>query len=77
LERKEHPEQAYRTCAGILRLASTVTPQQMEEACTQALAHNTCSYAYFSKLLLDRKKQGPIIHENLRGKDYYHGGSHV
>jgi len=77
LGRKEHPEQAYRTCAGILRIGSTVTPQRMEEACSQALANNIYSYAYFSKLLENRKSQEPIIHENLRGKDYYQGGSHV
>ena len=77
LERKEHPEQAYRTCAGILRIASTVQPRQMEEACAEALAHNIYSYAYFSKLIEDRKRQEPVIHENLRGKDYYQGGGHV
>jgi len=54
-----------------------VTPQRMEEACAQALAHNIYSYKYFSKLLGDKKKQEPIIHENLRGKDYYQGGGHV
>ena len=77
LGRQEHPEQAYRTCAGILRIAATVQPQQMEEACAEALAHNIYSYAYFSKLIEDRKQQEPIIHENLRGKDYYQGGGHV
>jgi transposase len=77
LERKEHPEQAYRTCAGILRIGSTVTPQRMEEACAQALAQTIYSYAYFSKLLDVNKKQEPIIHENLRGKDYYKGGNNV
>lgn len=77
LEHKDHPEQSYRTCAGILRIGSTVTPQRMEEACSYALAHNVYSYKYFSKLLEEPKKQEPIIHENLRGKDYYKGGSHV
>jgi transposase len=77
LERKEHPEQAYRTCAGILRIGSTVTPQRMEETCAHALAHNIYSYAYFAELLKGKKQQEPIIHENLRGKDYYRGGSHV
>jgi transposase len=77
LERKDHPEQAYRTCAGILRIASTVTPQRMEEACARALARNIYSYAYFSKLLEDSKKREPIIHENLRGRDYYKGGGNV
>jgi transposase len=77
LESKDHPEQAFRTCAGILRIASTVSPQRMEEACATALAHNMYSYKYFSALLEGHKQQEPIIHENLRGKDYYQGGSHV
>jgi hypothetical protein len=77
LGRREHPEQAYRTCAGILRIGSTVAPQKMEEACAHALADNIYSYAYFSKLLDGKKKQEPIIHENLRGRDYYKGGGHV
>ena len=77
LGRKDHPEQAYRTCAGILRIGSSVTPQRMEEACSQALADNIYPYAYFSKLLQDSKRHEPVIHENLRGKDYYQGGGHV
>jgi len=77
LERKEHPEQAYRTCAGILRIGSAVTPQRMEEACAYALAHNIYSYAYFAKLLETTKEPEPIIHENLRGKGYYQGGGNV
>jgi len=71
LESKEHPEQAYRTCMAILRIASTVTKERMEEACALAAAQNIYSYSYFSKLLENQKRQIPVIHENLRGKDYY------
>ena len=39
LERKEHPEQAFRTCAGILRVASTLPPERIEEASALALQH--------------------------------------
>jgi hypothetical protein len=77
LKRKEHPQQAFRTCAGILRTAGTTTPQQMEEACEYAMAHNVYSYAYFVKLLETMKTEKPVVHENLRGKDYFKGGSHV
>jgi transposase len=76
LESKDHPEQAYRTCMAILRIASTVTKERMEEACALAMAKNIYSYSYFVKLHEDLKKQepsdfSPLIHENLRGKDYY------
>ena len=77
LGRREHPEQAYRTCAAILRIGSTVAPERMEGACSQALTNNIYSYAYFSKLIEGNKRQEPIIHENLRGKDYYQGENHV
>jgi transposase len=77
LERKEHPQQAFRTCAGILRIATTVTPQRMEEACENAMAQNIFSYACFVKLLENRNPDKPLIHENLRGKDYFSGGGHV
>jgi len=75
LERQDHPEQAYRTCAGILRIGSTVFPQTMEEVCAYALAQNIYSCTYFAKLLETRKTKSaqPVIHENLRGKDYYQG----
>jgi len=77
LERKEHPQQAFRTCAGILRIGATVTPQRMEEACALALERNVYSYSHFTKLLENRKPGTPLIHENLRGKDYFNGGGHV
>jgi transposase len=77
LKQKEHPEQAFRTCAAILRLASTVTKERMEEACTQAVLQNIYSYAYFSRLLENLDSRKPVIHGNLRGKDYFKGENHV
>jgi transposase len=77
LERKEHPQQAFRTCAGILRIGATVTPEWMEKACEYAVAHNVYSYACFIKLLENRKVEKPLAHENLRGKDYFKGENHV
>jgi transposase len=77
LERGEHPEQAYRTCAGILRVAAKVTAGRMEAACAEALARNIYSYARFAQLLEDFTRAEPVIHGNLRGKDYFNGGGHV
>ena len=80
LERVKHPEQAYKTCAGILRIGSTIAQELMEEVCTLALAQNIFSCTYFAKLLENKKselKSQPVIHENLRGKDYYQGGGHA
>ena len=77
LKQREHPEQAYRTCAGILRLASTVAVRHMELSCAEALASNIYSYKHFAKLLQRRCHTEPVVHENVRGKDYYRGDSHV
>jgi len=77
LERKEHPEQAYRTCAGILRLAATVRPQQMEAACTEAMARNLYSYSCLARLIENAKLQEPVQHENLRGSSYYKEDNNV
>jgi transposase len=73
LEQREHPEQAYKTCAGILRLGKTVPPERMEEACVTALAQHIYSYKYFSRLLadMDRQDSSPIAHGNIRGQEYY------
>jgi transposase len=77
LEHREHPEQAYRTCAGILRIASKATSGQMETACTEALVCNIYSYTGFAQLLESIAVAQPVVHENLRGKDYFKGGGHV
>jgi transposase len=76
LERKEHPEQAYRTCAGILRLASKVKASLMESACAKALEGNVYSYSGFAAMLEHLKDEEPILHKNLRGENYYQGGIH-
>jgi transposase len=77
LDHREHPEQAYRTCAGILRIAAKITDEQMEAACAEALARNIYSYSYFAQLLENLSLAQPVAHENLRGKDYFKGGGHV
>jgi len=77
LSRSEHPEQAFRTCAAILRIASTVTKERMEEICDLAVAQNIYSYTYFTRLLENGNDKKPVIHENLRGKDYFKGESDV
>ena len=77
LGQKDHPEQAFRTCAAILRIASTVTNERMEEACSLAITQNIYSYTYFSRLLENRDRQKPVVHGNLRGKEYFKGESNV
>ncbi len=82
LASRPHPEQGYRTCLGILRLARTFSESRLEAACTRAVTTGARSYRHVQSILkngLDRmpllptaKPAGqPVAHENVRGGDYY------
>jgi len=80
MERREHPEQAFKTCAGILRMAENIPAPQMEAVCKRAMVCDIYSYKYFSMLLKNMTpapKQQPIRHANLRGSSYYGGEDHA
>lgn len=82
LRRKPHPEQGFRSCIGILRLAKTHGSERLETACEKALligAHSYSSLASILKNNLERRKSrqasdgGPAIdHPNIRGPHYFH-----
>jgi transposase len=79
---RPHPEQGYRSCLGILRLAKGYGPERLEAASTRAVAVGARSYRHVDAMLkhgLDRLG-GPAasppltltpVHEHLRGRDYY------
>jgi transposase len=80
---KQHPEQGYRSCLGLMRLVRNVGRDRMEAACTRALtigAHRYRSVASILEKGLDRQPvSGPAQaelplpdHANVRGPDYYH-----
>jgi transposase len=83
LENRPHPEQGYRSCLGLLRLAKRYTPERLESACTRALRMKAYSYKNVESILkngLDRQpltvasSQTPpplLEHSNLRGRQYY------
>jgi transposase len=79
---RPHPEQGYRSCLGILRLAKRYGELRLEAACTRAVAVRARSYRHVESILkhgLDRlpapdssPRDGiPVSHVNLRGRDYY------
>ena len=85
LRGRPHPEQGFRSCIGILRLAKTHGSERLEAACERALeigAHSYSSVASILKNNLDRRKpgqsskraaDGPAIdHANIRGPRYFH-----
>jgi transposase len=77
---RQHPEQGYRSCLGILRLAKSYSPNRLEAACHRAMAIKGCSYKSIRSILekgLDQQPlpnsttQPPVNHANIRGGDYY------
>jgi transposase len=78
---RPHPEQGYRSCLGILRLAKRYDAARLEAACARALTAGARSYRHVAAILkrgLDRLTPGPppaaapVVHENIRGREYYH-----
>ena len=82
LEHRPHPEQGYRACLGLLALVRRYSAERLEAACTRAMAiraPNLRSVTNILKSGLDRQPSlfpatdSPVIlHENVRGADYYH-----
>ena len=82
LESRPHPEQGYRACIGILRLARQYGAERLEAACDRGLDIGARSYGSIQSILkhgLDRRPprpaaQGELLpdHPNIRGSRYYH-----
>lgn len=81
LRERTHPEQGFRACIGILRLARTYGHERLEAACSRALEIGARSYSSVNSILknnLDCKRpatpaDGPAIaHDNIRGPTYFH-----
>ena len=77
---RQHPEQGYRACLGIIRLAKVYTNERLEAACTRGRKIGARSYTSIASILkagLDQKpavvevKTVNVAHENIRGAGYY------
>lgn len=78
LKSRPFPEQAYRSCLGILKLANKHSSSCLEQACQTALETQSLSYQAVKDELEWLMKQAvpPIpetlpIHDNIRGQEYY------
>lgn len=80
MERKVHPEQAFRACMGIIRLTKSYPKQRVENAAKRALAYGAISYQSVLSILQknldlepfpEQTELQPVYHENLRGPGYY------
>ena len=82
LSARKHPQQAYRSCLGILRLGKRYGDDRLEAACQRALTLGSHSYKSLESILrlgLDRQPLAeqteaalPEDHDNIRGPAYYH-----
>jgi transposase len=80
--RYRHPEQGFRPCLGIMRLRDKYEDARIEAACARAVSRRACSYKSVVAILknnLDReqdpgetRQEALPLHENLRGRGYYH-----
>jgi transposase len=81
LDRKQHPEQAYRSCIGILGFAKKAGNERLTVACQRALSYGLYNYKTIQQILENKMDQYqdslfadelPMPnHDNIRGEDYY------
>jgi transposase len=78
---RKHPEQGYRTCLGVIRLADKFGRDRLDAACSRALEINARSYSSLQSILKNGLESRPrtrtteepaITHHNIRGADYFH-----
>ena len=82
MQAKPHPEQGFRSCLGILRLAKEYGVERLDAACRRGNDIGARSYGSIASILkhgLDRAyahekapEGAPIQHANIRGQGYYH-----
>lgn len=80
LNKKPHPEQAYKSCQGILSFAKRVGHQRLIKACQRAHAYGLYHFRAIEDILQrgldmsepeeDHQLSMPA-HENIRGENYY------
>lgn len=73
------PQQAYRSCLGLLRLSNYYGDMRLDKACHKALLAGATRYQQVEAILKNNLEEVPvhnkdtpfIVHENIRGSDYY------
>jgi hypothetical protein len=80
-------EQTYRSCLGILRLADEYGSERIEGAALRAVATQIATYKSVRDILksgldkvplpTDPVDAPPILHDNIRGADYYSTPTHT
>jgi len=83
LENRPHPQQGFRSCLGIMRMAKRYSAERLEAACKRAILIRGYSYKNVESILKKGLDQQPLLfgqtprptkpinHPNIRGKQYY------
>jgi transposase len=80
LGQRRHPQQAFRSCLGVLSLGQKYGIERLEAACARALKYSAVSWKSVQAILKNGLDQEPQSaqrtldlpeHENLRGATYY------
>jgi transposase len=80
LEHKRHPEQGFRACLGIVRLAKPFGAERLEAAAARAIDIGARTYGSVKSILDNNLDRHPahkpadgaaIVHPNIRGPRYY------
>jgi transposase len=82
IESKQHPEQAYKSCVGILTFGKKYSNTRLNNACKRALYYQNFNYLTVKNILEKELDLEPFedlfaqqmtfsFHENIRGKEYY------
>ena len=81
LTARQVPQQAYRSCLGILRLSHTYGDDRLNAACQRALTLGSHSYKSIESILRHGLDRQPLTeqtdadvtddHDNIRGPTYY------
>jgi len=79
LNRKQYPEQNYKSCLGVLHLEKKAGRERLENACLRALEYQMHNYSIVKRILekgldlLDEEQLELTLpeHNNIRGNNYY------
>ena len=81
LDKKQHPEQAYKSCVGILSFAKKLGNERLTKACQRAHGYGIYNYKTIQTILekgmdkYDEKEDNEQTqmpqHDNIRGEHYY------
>lgn len=83
LAARRHPQQGFRSALGVLRLGKHYGNDRLEAVCQRAHTLRITTFKSIESMLknnLDRTalvdevatRQLPLLHENIRGPEYYH-----